>query len=388
MTSERGSPLPTSTDDIVGGRYRVGPLIGHGGMADVFAAFDESLQRPVALKRLRSEHAGDADLRRRFSREARATGRITHPNVVAIFDVGSEDEAPFFVMERLPGRTLHDELHAGPIPMPRLRMLAAEILGGLDAAHRHGILHRDMKPANVLLDERGHAKVGDFGVALVRDDVHHTSTGLVLGTLAYLPPERLAGGPATAGGDLYATGILLFEAATGRAAFRADSPLALAHAVSHDVPSFDAGERARLDPVFVDAVERATAKDPAARFTSADAMRAALIDADDLSPARRATVPVRTSVPRTERLVAAPSPPQPAPETPASGDRPGRHRLRRLIALAVVLVAVLVTTVAVLARSGADGDPARPTPVTTTPSGSTPPRLAHALDELDRAIGR
>ncbi len=206
MAREPASAAPASTDDRIGGRYRIGETIGHGGMGDVFAAFDESLQRPVAVKRLRAEYVGDADLRRRFSREARAAGRITHPNVVAIYDVGEQHGVPCIVMERLSGRTLHDELRAGPVPMPRLRTLAIEILGGLGAAHRDRILHRDMKPGNVLLDETGHAKVGDFGIALVSDDAHHTSTGLVLGTLAYLPPERLAGGAATVAGDLYSTG--------------------------------------------------------------------------------------------------------------------------------------------------------------------------------------
>lgn len=362
-------------------------------MADVLDGFDESLRRPVAIKRLRAEYADDADLRRRFAREARAGGRIAHPNVVAIYDVGDHDGAPFFVMERLPGRTLHDELAGGPVAKPRLRTLATEILGALGAAHRLGILHRDVKPANVLLDEQGHAKVADFGIAHVSDDAHHTSTGLVLGTMAYLPPERLAGGAASPAGDLYATGILLFEAATGRAAFRADSPLALARDVATKLPTFRPEDRRRLDPRFVVAVERAMAKEPADRFASADGMLAALVGADSPAPADPApTLRARTTVPPTRRL-------PPGPTTaPASGgatrrstvERPSRRRPLRLTVVAgIVLLALGVGTVMLLDGSGSPtGSGTTDTPSTSSPTGSTRGRFGHALDELDRAIDR
>jgi len=380
---------PTVPDVRLGGRYRVGPLIGRGGMAEVFDAYDEALERPVAVKRLRPEFGDDADLRRRFAREARAAGRITHPNVVAIYDVGEQGDVPYLVMERLPGRTLHDELAGGAVPPRRLRVLATDILGGLGAAHRCGILHRDVKPANVLLDESDRAKVGDFGIAHVSDELHHTSTGLVLGTLAYLPPERLAGGAATAAGDLYGAGVVLFEAATGRAAFAADSPLALTHAVAHDTPGFGVEERRRLDPGFAAAVERAMAKDPDHRFASAEAMLAALLGEGRTDPdAAAPTVPVRTGLPRTERLV-APTPastPTTRSEPVARPDAPRRRR-RLLLAVAVVLAAVAVTTAALVTGSDRAGAPT-PTPSTSTPAGSTPPQLGRALDGLDRAIDR
>jgi serine/threonine protein kinase len=380
---DRERTAASVSDGRLGGRYRLGAPIGRGGMAEVFDAYDEVLQRPVAVKRLRPEFGDDPDLRRRFAREARAAGRITHPNVVAIYDVGEQADVPYLVMERLPGRTLHDELAGGAVPARRLRVLATDILGGLGAAHRCGILHRDVKPANVLLDESDRAKVGDFGIAHVSDELHHTSTGLVLGTLSYLPPERLAGGAATAAGDLYGAGIVLFEAATGRAAFAADSPLALTHAVAHDTPRFGVEERRRLDPGFAAAVERAIAKDPADRFASADTMLAALLGDDRTDPAGAApTAPVRTRIPPTERLV--------APETtPTTRDEPDARRRRRrlLVAVAVVLAAVAVTTAAVVTGSDGSGAPT-PTPSTSTPAGSTPPQLGRALDGLDRAIDR
>src|SRR3954465_2932263 len=257
MERERDGTRVSVSDGRLGGRYRLGAPIGRGGMAEVFDAYDEVLQRPVAVKRLRPEFGAAPDLRRRFAREARAAGRITHPNVVAIYDVGEQADVPYLVMERLPGRTLHDELAGGAVPARRLRVLATDILGGLGAAHRCGILHRDVKPANVLLDESDRAKVGDFGIAHVSDELHHTSTGLVLGTLSYLPPERLAGGAATAAGDLYATGLLLFEGAPGRAAFPSDTPLGLAQAVATQVPAFRPDERSRLGEPLVPAVTRA-----------------------------------------------------------------------------------------------------------------------------------
>ncbi len=388
--SRPASTPPTAPAERLGGRYRLGTLIGHGGMAEVVAAFDESLQRPVAVKRLRAEYTHDADLRRRFVREAGAAGRITHPNVVAIYDVGEHDGVPYFVMERLPGRTLHDEIGTGPIPQPRLRILAAEILGGLGAAHRLGILHRVVKPGNVLLDETGRAKVGDFGIAHVSDDMHHTTAGLVLGTLSYLPPERLAGGVATPAGDLYGVGVLLFEAATGRAAFRAESPLALTHAVATDLPTFGVEDRRRLDPGFVRAVERAMAKEPADRFPSTDAMLAALLDEASAGPgALPPTLPVRTGVPPTERLPTDARPVGTSP-SPASVRPPTRRRRWLLLAAALVVVALgALTAVAVLAGSDPTSTPPPiRTPSTRTPPGSTPPQLGRSLDGLDQAIDR
>ena len=353
-------------------------------MADVFDGFDEALQRPVAVKRLRPELAEDPDLRRRFAREARAGARIAHPNVVAIYDVGEHVGSPFFVMERLPGPSLHDELHAGPIPTARLRKLAAEILGALGAAHRLGILHRDVKPANVLLDETGHAKVGDFGIAQVSDELHHTSTGLVLGTLSYLPPERLAGGPATPEGDLYGCGVLLFEAATGRPAFRADTPLALTRAVAMDEPTFRPAERERLGAGFVAAVTRAMAKDPADRFATADEMLDALRSRPGDPPATvRAvaapTVPVHAEEPATHRLPAA-----------RRAVVPGRRR-RRHVAIGAGVIVLALAAGSAVALAGLDApDAPRPasTSATSTPPGSTPVRLGRALDGLDRAIDR
>jgi serine/threonine-protein kinase len=363
-------------------RYRLGARIGRGGMADVFEAYDESLRRPVAIKRLRAEHTEDPDLHRRFAREARAGAQIHHPNVVAIYDVGDDAGAPFFVMERLPGRTLHDETAGGALPMPRVRELAIEILGALGAAHRLGILHRDVKPANVLLDEHGHAKLGDFGIAHVSDDIHHTTTGLVLGTLSYLAPERLAGAPATPAADLYATGILLFEAATGRTAFRADSPLALTRAVAHDLPTFTPDDRRRLEPRFVAAVERAIAKEPADRFESVDGMVAA-IGTDRAASAATPTAPVRTTVPPTGRLPNRPT------TAPASGAP--RHSWRRL-RTALFAVAALAAAVGALAIAGSSGSPT-PTPPsastsTSTPTPSVPGAFGRALDGIDRSIGR
>ena len=390
--ADGGSPGPAPTPDAgdrLAGRYRLGAVIGRGGMAEVVEAFDNSLGRAVAVKRLRPEYAHDADVRRRFTREARAGARIHHPNVVAIYDVGEHAGVPFLVMERLPGITLHDEIGAGPRSGLALRELAVDMLGAIGAAHGLGILHRDIKPANVLLDEHGRPKVGDFGIAVVQDDVHHTSTGLVLGTLSYLAPERLAGAPATPAADLYAAGVVLFEVATGRPAFRADSPLALARAVADDEPVFTAEDRTRLDPRFVAAVRRAMAKDPVDRFESAEGMVAAITAGGPAPEEAPATLPVRTAPAPTRRLEHAVPAATPRTVPEVGTPRPRRARRVRAAALgAVLLLAGAAGVIAVASQSGSSNPPAPGVPPSSAPvrTGSGP--LDRALDGIDRSIGR
>jgi non-specific serine/threonine protein kinase/serine/threonine-protein kinase len=205
---------------LIADRYRLGPLLGRGGMAEVFDAFDERLERPVAMKVLRPEVAADAEMRRRFEAEARAAARFSHPSVVSVYDSGEDAGRAFLVMERLPGETLADQIRRGPVDQTWLRTVAFDVLAALEAAHDVGLLHRDIKPGNVLITEEDRVKVADFGIAkmMVGDGEargDETAVGLVLGTPAYLAPERLAGQPATVATDLYALGVVLYEAATG-----------------------------------------------------------------------------------------------------------------------------------------------------------------------------
>ena len=175
------------------GRYELGPLIGQGGMGRVFRARDTRLSRDVAIKVLRPGPEAEARGRERFEREARAAARINHPSVVAVYDVAEVGDERYIVMECLPGRTLADELAEGPVSAGRARSIARELLGGLAAAHAQGVLHRDIKPGNVLLSATGAAKLGDFGIAALAEGSDLTATGLLIGTAPYLDPERLRG---------------------------------------------------------------------------------------------------------------------------------------------------------------------------------------------------
>ncbi|MDP9442205.1 MAG: protein kinase, partial [Actinomycetota bacterium] len=201
-------------DTLLAGRYRLGSLLGRGGMAEVYDAFDERLDRWVAVKVLRPEMAAQEGVRTRFEGEARSAARLAHPNVVAIYDTGEEGDTPFIVMERLPGETLADRMAAGPVDTHWLLRVAGDVLLALGAAHAAGIVHRDVKPGNILIAADGCAKVADFGIAKsleVAAGADLTNTNQLVGTPAYLAPERLNGQPATPQSDLYAVGVVLYE---------------------------------------------------------------------------------------------------------------------------------------------------------------------------------
>jgi len=267
------------TDSVVGGRYRLGATLGSGGMADVYDAVDDRLGRPVAVKVLRPEMAAQPDVRRRFEAEARAAARLSHPNAVAVFDTGVDETAPWLVMERLPGETLADRIRGdGPLDPEWVRRMAGDVLGALGAAHAAGLVHRDVKPGNILIGADGCAKIADFGIAksldVVADD--HTVSGQLVGTPAYLAPERIDGEPATVRSDLYALGVVLYEALGGLRPFEGTTPMSIAYAVQHaPVPALDE-LRPDLPRPLVDAVMRAMARDPRDRFGSAAEMARAL----------------------------------------------------------------------------------------------------------------
>jgi len=262
---------------ILAARYRVGALLGRGGMAEVYDGYDERLHRSVAVKVLRPGVAADPEVRNRFEIEARSAAGLSHPNVVAVFDTGEDEGTPFIVMERLPGETLADRVAAGPIDQGWLRKVAGDVLGALGAAHAAGLVHRDVKPGNILLADDGCAKVADFGIAKsleVGSDL--TGTGLLFGTPAYLAPERLQGHPATERSDLYAVGVVLYEALAGAKPFDGPTPVAVADAVLHAAPVPLTQARPDVDPGFAAAVERSMSRDPAARPGSAREMARAL----------------------------------------------------------------------------------------------------------------
>ena len=269
-----------ATSVVVGGRYRLGAMLGEGGMARVYDAFDLRLERPVAVKVLRPEADALPDVQRRFQQEARFAAQIHHPHIVAILDFGEDKGHSYLVMERLSGATLRNEMAAGPLAPQRVVSIVAEMLAALQAAHRHGVLHRDIKPSNVLLQDDGHTKLTDFGIAkgfsldpVLAPGTDETMTGVVLGTPGYLAPERAAGLAASVQSDLYSVGAMIVEALTGkRVAARGTT------AAEHPFGTH-----------FVAA--RALAVNPRDRFESAEAMLDAL-----RPPAHPAEVPTRVYV--------------------------------------------------------------------------------------------
>ncbi len=264
--------MDRSADALIGrvldGRYRVGPKIARGGMATVYEAIDLRLDRTVAVKVMHEGLTDDDEFVRRFQREARSAARLAHHNVVAVFDTGDDDGTLFLVMEYVPGLTLRDLIRK-EAPMSPAKALAViePVLGALAAAHAAGILHRDVKPENVLLADDGRVKVADFGLArAINSDTQHTATGGVLiGTVSYLSPELVVNGHADARADVYAAGVLIYEMLTGHKPHQADSPIQVAYKHVHeDIPPPSASTPGI--PPYVDAlVARATARETALR---------------------------------------------------------------------------------------------------------------------------
>lgn len=261
-----------AADDIVGrvldGRYRIGPKIARGGMATVYEATDLRLERTVAIKVMHLAFSDDEEFVRRFQREARSAARLSHDNVVSVFDTGDDQGTLYLVMEYVPGLTLRDAIRK-EAPMSPLKALTLidPVLEALGAAHRAGILHRDVKPENVLLADDGRIKVTDFGLArAINSETQHTTTGGVLiGTVSYLSPELVVNGKADARADVYAAGVLIYEMLTGRKPHSADNPIQVAYKHVHeDVPP--PSDTIPTIPTYVDAlVARATARDASLR---------------------------------------------------------------------------------------------------------------------------
>ena len=251
---------------LLDGRYAVTARLAHGGMATVYLAMDTRLDRQVALKVMHAELARDDEFVRRFIGEAKSVARLSHQNVVAVFDQGSDGPFLYLAMEYVPGRTLKEVLRErGRFPPAAALDIMTGVLDGLAAAHASGIVHRDVKPENVLLTADGRLKVADFGLARAQAAAGHTRAGLLIGTVAYLPPEQVTGDSTGPRSDVYSAGVVLFELLTGRLPFTGDTPIAVAYQhVNQDVPA-----PSTLVPGIPAAVDQlvlaATSRDPALR---------------------------------------------------------------------------------------------------------------------------
>ncbi|MFD7012466.1 serine/threonine-protein kinase [Rhodococcus jostii] len=350
-----------SVSVVLAGRYELRGVLGRGGLADVYDGWDQRLARAVAVKVLRPEMASELQTRRRFESEARLAATLNHPNVVAVHDSGDDHGAPYIVMERLPGRTLLDDLLAGPLPAPRARTILTQTLDALGAAHAAGILHRDIKPGNILFDAHGTVKVTDFGIAKSADTTH-TTAGEVLGTVAYLSPDRITGKPASVTDDLYAVGVVGYEALAGHRPYTGDTILSLAHAIVHGHHEPLTAVRPDLAPTLTTVIERALSRDPQQRFATADQMR------NDLANPRRMSPPPPTRVVTPVPSVAVP------PRPPAPPRRsPGAGVILGAVAAVLVTIALLVLAVASQDEGSTTGSTSVPPPTAPAPSSYLTP---------------
>jgi serine/threonine-protein kinase len=261
--------------ELLGGRYELRGILGRGGMAEVREGWDVQTGQPVAIKLLYPGYNSHPDYLRRFWVEAQSAAALRHPNIVTVYGSGQHNGTPFIVMERLPGRSLADLIAQGPVPPDRVRAMLDDVLKALATAHAMGILHRDIKPANILFSSAGEAQVADFGLAK-GPDTHRTETGQIMGTMAYMSPERLAGRDATVDDDLYAVGVLGYEALTGRRAFPEENLVALAQAITENPPPPVSILRPDVDPQLSALIDRAMTREASARFHNAETMRAEL----------------------------------------------------------------------------------------------------------------
>ncbi|HEY3368586.1 MAG TPA: Stk1 family PASTA domain-containing Ser/Thr kinase [Symbiobacteriaceae bacterium] len=259
---------------MLAGRYRVGDRIGGGGMALVYRAEDLQLVRDVAVKVLRTQFGSDEEFVRRFRREAQNAASLSHPNIVQIYDVGHEDDQHYIVMELVEGKTLKELIQRqGPLPIAEAARIAIEILSALTHAHTHRIVHRDIKPHNILIARDGRVKVTDFGIARATTTDTVTHTGSIMGSAHYFSPEQANGQPTGEKSDIYSMGIVLYEMVTGKVPFQGDSPITVALKHLREQPAPPALLNPEVPVELQNIIVRALEKDPEDRFASADAMR-------------------------------------------------------------------------------------------------------------------
>ncbi len=349
--------MTTLLGTTLSGRYRLESRIGSGGMSIVYRAHDETLDRFVAVKVLHREVASDSAALERFRREARAVARLSHPNIVQVIDAGEDDGRPYIVFECVDGETLKEHIREqGRLALPEAVRHAAAIARALSAAHAQQVVHRDVKPQNVLIDADDTAKVTDFGIARTLDEEGLTADGRVLGTTDYVSPEQALGHEVTGQSDLYALGVVLYEMLTGELPYRGDSQVAVAmQHVRGTVPDVRA-TRPEVPPALAAVIKRATARQPARRYPDGAAMAAEL---------ERALV-VDDGQERDDDMVTAQIPAVAAPAIL----HPGHSRRRRRLAAgaATALIAAGGAAAVLLAGSASRQGPGRP-------SGAAPVEL-------------
>jgi eukaryotic-like serine/threonine-protein kinase len=346
---------PLQPGDLIADRYELEELVGTGGMSTVFRAYDRQLERRVAIKILHEHYADDPEYLERFRREARAVARLSHPNIVTVIDRGDDGGRQYIVFEYVEGENLKElVVRSGRLPVRRALELALDVAGGLAFAHDHGLVHRDVKPQNVLLSREGEVKVTDFGIARSLHMEHGvTQTGTVLGTGEYLAPEQASGKQVSPATDVYSLGVVLWELLAGDVPFVGENFVAVALRHVNEPPPSLRERRPDVTPRLEAAVDRALAKDPGRRFPSmaafAKELRACLAEVEG-QPA-----PAPDDLELTRVTSPAPAPAR----APARQRRraPARARRRRLpyVLLALVVAGAAFAAVLLLGGSGHHG---------------------------------
>lgn len=384
--------------ESLGGRYRIVRHLARGGMAEVYVAHDDLLDRAVAVKVMFAELARDPSFVERFRREARSAALLNHPNIVSVYDFGEDPQGYYIVMEYVAGQTLSEVIAAqAPMAPAQAISVAVDVAAGLAAAHREGIVHRDVKPANVLM-AAGVTKVTDFGIARAVDTSEGlTVPGMVIGTTSYLSPEQAQGLAVDHRSDLYALGMVLYKMLTGVLPFTGDNPVAVAYKQQHMRPAPPSAVNPAVPPALDAVVAKALSVNPADRQETAQELRAELLavgsPAAELPPT--STMPPPAATRETADAFAATSsqPPQPAPSvTPRAGTVRSMPEpafaleprfLRRRVAVGLVALLLIGVVAAAVARLGASGTttkvpPARPSVSAGTTTTATMPSTTEA----------
>jgi eukaryotic-like serine/threonine-protein kinase len=380
-----------TTPQVLGERYEIGGVLGRGGMAEVHRGRDLRLGREVAVKVLRSDLARDPSFQVRFRREAQAAASLNHPAIVAVYDTGedrsSSGATPYIVMEYVEGDTLRDVLRREGVLSPERAMnFAADICNALDFSHRNGIVHRDVKPGNVMVTPQGTVKVMDFGIARAVSDsaATMTSTAAVIGTAQYLSPEQARGESVDARSDVYSVGCLLYELVTGAPPFTGDSPVSVAYQHVREDPKLPSSVNPAIPPELDAILLKALSKNPANRYQSAADMRNDLLRA--LAGQRVEATPVMGDAEKTA-IIGAPPGGYGDGEWDDEDDDARKRRRNRIIAAVIAGVLILggVIAVALLVNAGDDQPAAEPTATQVPVPNVTGQDRATATQNLEAA---